>query len=79
MLPGRVLGQFDPLRLPCTYRYIPHHTRERYGRNVPPHILAQQRREARTNAYETGTLSPYRRFAYLQSDSEESYESGWTD
>ena len=76
---GRVLGQEDPLRFPYTYRCIPHQTRERYGRNVPPHILARQRREARTNAYEVDTLSPYRRFTYLQSDSEESYESGWTD
>ena len=79
LLPGRVLGQDDPLRLPYTYRCIPHHTRERYGRNVPQHILASQRHEARTNAYETGILSPYRRFIYLQSDSEESYESNWTD
>ena len=78
LIPGRVLRQEDPLRLPYTYRCIPHHTREIYGRNVPPHILARQRHEARTNAYETGTLSPYRRFTYLQSVSEESYESGWT-
>ena len=62
-----------------TYRCIPHHTRVRYGRNLPPHILARLRREARTNAYEAGPLSPYRRFTYLQSDSEESCESGWTD
>ena len=46
---------------------------------ICPHMLARLRCEARTNAYEAGTLSPYRRFAYLQSDSEESYESGWTD
>ena len=44
---------------------------------MPPHILARQRHEATTNAYEAGTLSPYRRFTYLQSDSEESYKSGW--
>ena len=43
------------------------------------HILARQRHEARTNACEAGTLSPYRRFTYLQSDSEESCENGWTD
>ena len=30
----------------------------------PPHILARLRHEARTNAYEAGTLSPYRRFTY---------------
>ena len=46
---------------------------------MPPHILARLRHEARTNAYEAGTLSPNRRFTYLQSNSEESYESGWTD
>ena len=46
---------------------------------MPPYILARQKCEARTNAYEAGTLSPYRRFTYLQSDLEESYESGWTD
>ena len=46
---------------------------------MPPHISARQRREARTNAYEAGTLSPCRKFTYLQSDLEESYESGWTD
>ena len=79
LLTGRVLGQDDPLRLPYTYRCIPHHTRERYGRNLPPHILARLRHEARTNAYEAGTLNPYRMFTYLQSDSEESYESGWMD
>ena len=79
LLSGRVLGQYDPLRLPYTYRCIPHHTTERYGRNLPPHVLVRLRREARTNAYEAGTLSPYRRFTYLQSDSEESYESGWMD
>ena len=45
----------------------------------PPHVLARERHEARTNAYEAGTLSPYTRFTYLQSNSEESYESGWTD
>ena len=56
-----------------------HHTRGRYGRNLPPHVLARLRGEARTNAYEAGTLSPYRRVTYLQSDSEESYESGWMD
>ena len=78
LLSGRVLGQHDPLRLPYTYRWIPHHTTERYGRNLPPHILAGLRHEARTNAYEAGTLCPYRRFTYLQSNSEESYESGWT-
>ena len=61
---GRVLGQEGPLRLPYTYRCIPHQTRVRYGRHVPPHILAIQRCEARTNAYEAGTLSPYRRFTY---------------
>ena len=54
LLPGRVLGQENPLR------------------NLPPHVLAILRREARTNAYEAGTLSPYRRFTYLQSDLEES-------
>ena len=43
---------------------------------ICPHVLARLRHGARTNDYETGTLSPYRRFAYLQSDSEESYESG---
>ena len=79
LLSGSVLGQDDPLRIPYTYRCIPHHTRERYGRNLPPHILAILRHEARTNAYKAGTLSPYRRFIYLQSDSEESYESGWMD
>ena len=79
LIRGRVLGQEDPLRLPYTYRCIPHHTRERYGRNVPSHILARQMREVRTNAYEAGTLSPYRRFTYLQSDLVESYESGWMD
>ena len=79
LLTGRVLGWDDPLRLPYTYRYIPHHTRERYGGNLPPQVLARLRHEARTNAYEAGTLSPYRRFAYLQSNSEESYESGWMD
>ena len=71
LIPRRVLGQEDPLRLPYTNRW------ERYGRNVPPHVLARQRHEARTNAYEAGTLSHYRRFTYLQSDMEESYESGW--
>ena len=76
---GRVLGQNDPLRLPYTYRCIPHHTRERYGRNLLPHVLARLRHEARTNAYEAGTLSCYGRFTYLQSNSEESYESGWMD
>ena len=45
----------------------------------PPHILARLRHEARTNAYEASTLSPYRRLTYLQNDSEESYESGWMD
>ena len=79
LLSGRVLGQDDPLRLPYTYRCIPHHTRERYERKLPPHVLAKLRHEARTNAYKAGTLSPYRRFTYLQSDSEESYESGWMD
>ena len=79
LLPRRVLGQDDPLRLPYTYRCISHHTRERYGRNLPPYVLARLRREARTNAYEAVTLSPYRRFTYLQNDSEESYESGWMD
>ena len=79
LLTRRVLGQDDPLRLPYTKRCIPHYTRERYGRNLPPHILARLRREARANAYEAGTLSPYRRFTYLQSNSEESYESGWMD
>ena len=76
---GRVLGQEYPLRLPYTYRCIPHYARDRYGRKVPPHILARQRHEARANAYEAGTLSPYRTFTYLQSDSQESYESGWMD
>ena len=79
LISGRVLEQDDPFKLPYTYRCIPHHARERYGRNVPSHILARQRCEARTNAYAAGTLSPYRRFTYLQSDSEESYESGWMD
>ena len=79
LIPGVVLGQEDPLRLPYTYRCIPHQTRRRYERNVPPHILTRQRHEARTNAYEAGTLSPYRRFTYLQNGSEESNESGWTD
>ena len=79
LLSGRVLGQYDPLRLPYTYRCISHHTRERYGRNLPPHALARLRHEARTNAHEAGTSSPYGRFTYLQSDSEESYESGWMD
>ena len=79
LLPGRVLGQYDPLRLPYIYRCIPDNTRERYGRNLLPHVLARLRHEARTNAYEAGTLSPYRRFTYLQNNSEESYESGWTD
>ena len=79
LLTGRVLGQDDPLRLPYSFRCIPHNTRERYGRNLSPHILVRLRHEARTNAYEAGTLSPYRRFTYLQSDSEESYESGWMD
>ena len=79
LLTGRVLGQDDPLRLPYTYRCIPHHTRERYGRHLPPHILARLRCEARTNAYEAGTLSPYRTFTYLHSNSEESCESGWMD
>ena len=54
LLTGRVLGQDDPLRLPYAYRCIPHHTRERYGRNLPLHILARLRHEARTNAYEAG-------------------------
>ena len=79
LLSARVLGQDDPQRLPYTYRCIPHHTRERYGRNLPSHVLARLRCEARTNAYEAGTLSPYRRFTYLQSNSEESYESDWMD
>ena len=79
LLTGRVLGQDDPLRLPYTDRYIPHHTRERYGWNLPPHVLARLRHVARTNAYKAGISSPYRRFAYLQSNSEESYESGWMD
>ena len=48
-------------------------------RNLPPHVLVRLRHEARTNAYEAGILSPYRRFTYLQSNSEESYESGWMD
>ena len=73
------MGQDNPLRLPYTYRCIPHHTKERYGRNLPLHILTGLRHEARTNAYEAGNLSPYRRFTYPQSDSEESYESGWMD
>ena len=73
------MGQDAPLSLPYTYRYIPHHTRERYGRNLPPHVLVRLRHEARANASEAGTLSLYRRFTYLQSDSEESYESGWMD
>ena len=79
LLIGRVLGQDDPLRLPYTYRCIPHHPRESYERNLPTHVLARLRHETRTNAYEAGTLSPSRRFTYLQSNSEESYESGWTD
>ena len=79
LLSGRVLGQDDPLRIPHTYRCISRHMRERYGRNLPPHVLARLWCEARTNACETGTLSPYKRFTYLQSNSEESYESGWMD
>ena len=79
LIPGRVLGQDDPLRLPYTYRCIPHCTRKRYGRNVPPYVLPRQRHEARTNANEAGTLSPHRRCTYLDSDSEESYENGWMD
>ena len=78
LIPGRILGREDPLRLPYAYRNIPHNTRERYGRNVPPHILARERHEAKTNAIEAGTLSPYRRFTYLQSDSEESSENSET-
>ena len=74
LLPGRVLGQDDPLRLPNT----PSHQGKVWKKSTP-HVLARLRHEARTNAYEASTSSPYRKFTYLQSDSEESYESGWMD